>query len=623
MARAVGISVSGSSSVKASGGSSGGREGPKHSSSWTYTQILTSLLGTSVLLISLFNIYQVHRSSDALLQSKADQSVNNVLKDFMEIKPSNPNPLTSDRDEKGTVHQVSVAQYDRMHEADEGEPIERDYSGAEESDRSTLAGLSCADHGGPLDEFAREMVYWQDISSDSQYTSPFRSKSGQPRRYMTFEPDGGGWNNIRMAMETVLGLGIAMGRTVVLPPEQRMYLLAKDRGRQKTDFGFADFFPMHELATENAGLEMITMQEFLQAEAMTGNLRDKHTGQISFPPENRTDWDGQDVKPLKEWLHNVTHTPFWAPEKCMAAFPASGNHKDVEVLKSMLEQIQKEGGPLQEHVLENPTPVDATPIERMRENLARRKELCVYDETMQKEPVVHFMCNHRLRVRMLVHFYAFLFFEDWREDLWMKRFMRDHMRYIDAIQCPAARIVHALREYARQKDPVNNPRGDFDTFHVRRGDFQFKRTRISAEDILSNTRDELTEGAVIYIATDERDKAFFDPLKQFYDVKFMDDFKNELANVNTNYYGMIDQLVASRGQKFFGCWHSTFTGFIARIRGYHSVKDNLAGFEKGTLPTTFYYATLANKYVMHEYAPLHGAFFNREVSTKKAGCLLS
>jgi hypothetical protein len=33
---------------------------------------------------------------------------------------------------------------------------------------------------------------------------------------------------------------------------------------------------------------------------------------------------------------------------------------------------------------------------------------------------------------MLVHFYAFLFFEDWREDLWMKRYvcMRTHWRIV-------------------------------------------------------------------------------------------------------------------------------------------------------------------------------------------------
>ena len=39
---------------------------------------------------------------------------------------------------------------------------------------------------------------------------------------------------------------------------------------------------------------------------------------------------------------------------------------------------------------------------------------------------------------------------------------RDHIRYKDPIQCSAARIVAALREEF----------GDFDTFHVRRGDFQ-------------------------------------------------------------------------------------------------------------------------------------------------------
>jgi hypothetical protein len=43
---------------------------------------------------------------------------------------------------------------------------------------------------------------------------------------------------IRMAMETVIGLAIATGRTLVLPPSQRMYLLGKDRGKQRTDFDF-------------------------------------------------------------------------------------------------------------------------------------------------------------------------------------------------------------------------------------------------------------------------------------------------------------------------------------------------------------------------------------------------
>lgn len=311
---------------------------------------------------------------------------------------------------------------------------------------------------------------------------------------------------------------------------------------------------MRELATENDGLEIITMKEFLEAEAMKGKMRNKETGQVEFPPGNRTSWDGHDVKPLKEWLRTVTHTPLWKPDKCLATFPASNNHKDVETLKAIQKQIHDEKLHAPQYV-DNPIPVDATPKERLRDNLSKRDELCVYDEEMQKEPVVHFMCYHKMRVRLLVHFYAFLFFEDWREDLWMKRFMRDHIRYNDDIQCAAARIVHAMREHAR-KNP-ENPEGIFDTFHIRRGDFQYKKTRISAEEIYENTKDILSPNATIYIATDERDKSFFADLKEHYDIKFMDDFKPLLKGVNTNYFGMVDVLVASRGQKFIGCWHST------------------------------------------------------------------
>lgn len=59
-------------------------------------------------------------------------------------------------------------------------------------DSHPLAGLVCEDHGGPSNEAAAEMVYWQDIPSDSHHTSPFKRKEG-PKQYLTFEPDQGGW----------------------------------------------------------------------------------------------------------------------------------------------------------------------------------------------------------------------------------------------------------------------------------------------------------------------------------------------------------------------------------------------------------------------------------------------
>ena len=62
-----------------------------------------------------------------------------------------------------------------------------------------LSQLSCEAFGGPPDEHAQEMVYWADIPSDQTYMSPFHNgnQHEDDRKFMTLEPDGGGWNNIR------------------------------------------------------------------------------------------------------------------------------------------------------------------------------------------------------------------------------------------------------------------------------------------------------------------------------------------------------------------------------------------------------------------------------------------
>jgi hypothetical protein len=100
-----------------------------------------------------------------------------------------------------------------------------------DSDLMSLAELDCTpfEHGTNshlTEEETQDMVYWQEIKSDSLYMSPFKkinleyTKSTQKTRYLTFEPDGGGWNNIRMSMESVIALAIAMGRTLVMPPQK-------------------------------------------------------------------------------------------------------------------------------------------------------------------------------------------------------------------------------------------------------------------------------------------------------------------------------------------------------------------------------------------------------------------
>jgi hypothetical protein len=90
---------------------------------------------------------------------------------------------------------------------------------------------------------------------------------------MTFEPDGAGFNNNRMAMESTIGLSIPMGRTLVMPPQKRMYNLGKGDNEQQKHFSFADFFPIYEVAQEHDGLKVISMEDYLKQHAMTGKLR--------------------------------------------------------------------------------------------------------------------------------------------------------------------------------------------------------------------------------------------------------------------------------------------------------------------------------------------------------------
>jgi hypothetical protein len=478
-----------------------------------------------------------------------------------------------------------------------------------DSSQHRLDGLNCDIYGGPSEEVAKEMVYWRDIPSDSEFTSQFANYGVHEKKYLTFEPDEGGWNNIRMSMETAVALAHAMGRTLVLPPAQNIYLLRND-GR-KNRFTFKDFFHFDSIAEEHAGVEVITMKEFLELEVMTGNFIDAASGQPARVPENRTDWDGHipTKKKFWLWLRNASGAPKWDFDKCVVGLASKTGPEESSKMHqtlTMAKKIKQNRDP--RSYTDKPVPVNASPEERLAEMLGNRKEMCLYGDHFQNAKVMHFMGDNASGARLLVHFYAYLYFQDWHQDLLTKRFMRDHLRYIDEIQCAAARIVNAVRQKAKENGSLD---GVFDTFHIRRGDFQYKDTRVDADVIYENTKGILVENSTIFIATDEKNLTFFDHLRKHYNLLFLHDFEHLITGVNKNYYGMLDQLVASRGRTFSGAYYSTFTGYINRIRGYHSQKLKLPGHELGQINSYFYIP----KYLkdnMNHYMSLQPPLWGRE-----------
>jgi len=521
-----------------------------------------------------------------------------------------------EKEAKNENHKTSVKQKVLSFFGKNGNGINHD---SIKHDLHPVAHLNCADHGGPTDpQIIEEMVFWSDIPTDADYLSPMQTLKDpytpdDAEKFLTFEPDIGGWNNVRMAMETALVLSHAMGRALVLPPEHKIYNFERS-------FGFKDLFHLDAVSGEHSGFKVITMEEFLVREAMQGKMVEYGTNTTLYPPNKQTSWDGVHAKPLFDYLRKIGNTPHWEPWDCALAIPSSTEPEAVEELKMTFQSIMDgsygKPKPTLEEFNSNPTPVDAPMAERMREMVADKhgegeKKLCLYNQPLQQAKLIHLKSSDG--ARLLTHFYAFIFFADWKQDLWSKRFVRDHLRYVDEIMCAAARVVEAVRKHAKKNKNYepNRDEGVYDALHVRRGDFQYPPTQLPADKLYELSKGALHEGSTLYVATDERDKSFFKPFRENYDLVFLDDFLDVIPTVNSNYYGMIDQLVAYKSRVFFGTWWSTLSGYVNRMKGYYITKNKLEGYKDGSM-YSYYFVPEERVKEMRQYIPIRFPIYCRE-----------
>jgi len=138
---------------------------------------------------------------------------------------------------------------------------------------------------------------------------------------------------------------------------------------------------------------------------------------------------------------------------------------------------------------------------------------------------------------------------------------------------------------------------------------------MSAEDIYrNNTKGIIRDNRTVFIATDEKNFDYFVPLQKRYHTIFLKDFQEELGDLNVNFYGMVDQLIAARGDVFFGAFYSTFTGYINRLRGYHSQKEKADGHDQGIIGSYYYVPNhMAHKrHIMRTYISIRPEFWAQE-----------
>uniref|UniRef100_A0A7S2DLB8 O-fucosyltransferase family protein n=1 Tax=Octactis speculum TaxID=3111310 RepID=A0A7S2DLB8_9STRA len=382
------------------------------------------------------------------------------------------------------------------------------------------------------------LKYWDRSNTPEEVAySPYFTIDPNAPKYITFELDQGGFNNIRMAFETIAVLAHATGRTLVMPPAKPLYLLKNIGADGKRDLELPDFFPIPSLP----GLEVINMSEFLH--------RGHSNGILSDPPAKIELLSGKDVM---NYLWTQGLKPNWKPLATCIIF----------------------GGydPYTKEFCDGRYPVG-------------------FNSSYQDARLIHFPARPKEGYRYLTHFYTWIRFQKPAIDRFYKRWVRDHLHYKDSLFCVASKIVESLRS--------ESGGGEFSTFHIRRGDLQYKSVKVDGKEILDTSLGYLEEGELCYIATDEKSRDFFAPLANRYRLRYLGDYMEHLDGISPNFYGMIEQIVAAQGRTFTGTFFSTFTGYITRLRGYYGFEDNktfyfapkdkILAFHSQTWPTNPYY----------------------------------
>ena len=137
------------------------------------------------------------------------------------------------------------------------------------------------------------------------------------------------------------------------------------------------------------------------------------------------------------------------------------------------------------------------------------------------------------------------------------------LRRTDLMFCKAALIIFKLLEEGK---------GHYNAFHIRRGEFQYKVVKIPADQMLANVGEFIPKDTLVYVASDEKNMSFFKPFRdRFPAVRMLKDYMDlaGLHSVNPNYLGMIDQIICVKADLFVGTWFSTFSGDHLFLSPYH------------------------------------------------------
>jgi hypothetical protein len=165
---------------------------------------------------------------------------------------------------------------------------------------------------------------------------------------------------------------------------------------------------------------------------------------------------------------------------------------------------------------------------------------------------------------LLGSFYSMIYDENAHNANCVKMYVCKHVHYKSEIFEVAAKLVRWLKDV----------HGEYYSMHMRRGDFvttpQFSSTCIPICDVMKNIAPHVPLQSCLYISTNSNDLNEINEMKSKYKIITFVDVLNGMnaVSINPAFYGIIEQIICSRGIKFISHPLSTFSTHVNRLRGY-------------------------------------------------------
>lgn len=359
----------------------------------------------------------------------------------------------------------------------------------------------------------------------------------RPDRFITFEPDCAGLNNIRMAFECVVSIAVLTGRTLVLPPPQPWVFIDYDYDNNRPAVTRSDFGRVFDLAALREFVPVLTTAEFLDRQAAALGVPDDVADQArDTTPIDPAAFQPGEPPAWARWLRDHARVPPWNPLHTLFCHP--------DIRRVTLGGLD------------------------LRSDFVDGRTLVEHDEAMHAIPVIHFPADHHSGLRSFGQAVNMVAFASPELPRMHRRLLKRGVRYNPEIFAAASRLIEHLgpQRYA--------------ALHIRRNDFAMQFGAAGAqppEQIRERLDAFLPPDEPLYVATDEPDPEHLTPLAQNRPIVTWRDLTaaagvdaGEIPDLLT---GPVEQLVCTAARSFIGTPYSTFSMYINRLRCFTGAPD--------------------------------------------------